>query len=176
MRSKLFRVAALAGVAVLALLLVVLRPMGHKLTLKTYFANGEGLRVGAPVRAAGVDVGSVRSVRVRPELKEEPVEVFMVLNTSYEIKIPSDSVVSLETAGVLGGTYVEIDTTGTSGPPIGSDAILKSRHVAQMSTEQFFGSLNKILEEIHSDCGTRTENASRNTTPARKSPPHKPTQ
>jgi phospholipid/cholesterol/gamma-HCH transport system substrate-binding protein len=172
MRSKVFRVAAIVGVAVVALLLVVLRPMGHKLTVRAHFANARGLSDGAPVRAAGVEVGSVRSVRVRPELKDGPVEVVMALNTRYEIRIPNDSVVSLETAGVLGGTYVEIEAAGTSGPPIGNDAVLKSR--PEMSTEQFFENLNKvaerILEKSNCDCATPPDK----TTPSPKSPGKSP--
>jgi phospholipid/cholesterol/gamma-HCH transport system substrate-binding protein len=175
MPSKLFRVAALVGVAVVALLLVVLKPMGHKLTVKAYFANAGGLRDGAFVRVAGVEIGSVRNVHVRPELKEEPVEVVMVLNPPYEVKIPNDSLVSLETAGVLGNTYVEIDAASASGPPIGNNGVLKSRPITQMSTEQFFEYLSKILAKRNGDCGTQTENTKPNPTSARKSRPDKPT-
>jgi ABC-type transporter Mla subunit MlaD len=179
MRPKLFRIAALVGVAVVALLLFVLRPMGHRLTVKAYFTNAGGLRDGAQVRAAGVEIGSVRSVRVRPELKEEPVEVVMVLSPPYEIKIPNDSVVSLETAGVLGSTYAEIETAHASGPPIENNAVLKSRPIAEMSTEQFFEHLSKILEKRNCDCGTQTDHSQSDhgsPTAARKSPPDKSTQ
>ena len=108
MRWKSFRFVALAGVAVLALLFVVLRPLGHKLVVKAYFTNAIGLRGGARVRLAGVDVGSVKTVRARPELKETPVEVVMVLNPQYDLNIPADSTVLLETAGVLGETFVSV--------------------------------------------------------------------
>ena len=175
MRPKILRVAALVAVAVVALLLVVLRPMGHKLTVSAYFTNAEGLRDGAQIRVAGVKVGSVRRVRVRPELKEEPVEVVMVLNPPYQINIPNDSVVSLETAGVLGSTYVEIDAARASGPPIGNNAVLKSRPVAQMSTEQFFEHLSTILEKKNCDCGTQTESTTRSPPATMKIPSDKST-
>ena len=177
MRSKAFRVAALVGVALVAPLLVILRPMGHRLTVKAHFANVAGLRDGALVRVAGVEVGSVRSIRVRPELKDGPVEVIMALNTPYEIRIPNDSVASLDTAGVLGPTYVEIEVAGASGPPIGNDAVLKSRPMGQMS-EQFFDNLNKIskelsekiLEKRNCDCCTPPDK----TAPSAKSPVKSP--
>jgi len=161
MRWKLFRVAAIAGIAIAALVLVLLKPKAHRLTVKAYFTNGEGLRDGAQVRAAGVEIGSVRSVRVRPELKENPVEVVMVLNPPYEINIPNDSLASLETAGVLGSSYVEIESAGASGPPIGTDGVLKTRAVTPMTTDQFFEHISKILEKKDCNCGAQTENSTR---------------
>jgi phospholipid/cholesterol/gamma-HCH transport system substrate-binding protein len=164
---RLFWVVALIGVGVVALLFV--RSTGHKLTVKA-FTNASGLRDGANVRVAGVDVGSVKSVRVRPELKEEPVEVVMVLNPRYEVRIPADSIVSLETEGVLGPTYVEIDATGASGPPIATNAVLKTRPIVKPTTEQLVESLSKMLENLQNKCGcgTQTDKTSSPTAAARK--------
>src|SRR5580704_8580285 len=66
----------ISAILVIGAVLIVLMPMGyvlgHKLELKTYFQYVAGLRDGAPVRLAGVDVGKVRSVRVRPEVRKAP--------------------------------------------------------------------------------------------------------
>ena len=174
MRPKLFRVAAIVGVTVAALLLVVPRSTSHKLIVKAYFTNAEGLRNGAVVRAAGVEIGSVRSVRFRPELKEEPAEVVMVINPPYEIKIPNDSVVSIRTAGILGEPYVNIDATAASGPAIGNNAVLKSRPAEQVSAEQLLERLSKDLEKKNFDCGALPENTTRSATAAGKSSTSKP--
>jgi len=83
----------LAAIIVLGLALVFLtvaKHSSHHLLLKTYFQDAHGLRAGAPVRVAGVDVGRVTEVRVRPELKEHAAEVRMSLQTPYELKIPED--------------------------------------------------------------------------------------
>ena len=161
---RLFWVVALIGVGVVAILLV--RSTERKLTVMAYFTNASGLRDGAKVRAAGVDVGSVKSVRVRPELQEEPVEVVMVLSPRYEVKIPADSIVSLETEGVLGPTFVEIDATGASGPPIATNAVLKTRPIVKLTTEQLVENLSKMLENLQKKldslqkkcgCGTETD-------------------
>lgn len=178
MRSKVWRVAAVVGLGVAALIPLVLRSTSHRLIVKAYFTNAEGLRNGAPVRAAGVEIGTVKSVRVRPELRELPVEVVMVLSPPYEIKIPNDSVATLQTAGVLGGTYVEIDSAAASGPAIGNNAVLQSRPMAQMSTEQFFERLNKtlgILEKKNCDCGAAAESNTHSATAGGKSSSTKPT-
>jgi len=155
MNRRHLRVVALAAVVVLVLLLmVVLRPLAHRLAVKAYFTNSMGLRAGAPVRLAGVDVGSVKSVRAHPELKETPVEVVMVLNPQYDLNIPADSTALLETAGVLGETFVEIDSTHASGPPIGENAVLKAQPTTQLTIEQIMGKMSDILEEKTCDCET----------------------
>jgi ABC-type transporter Mla subunit MlaD len=171
MRPKVLRISALVAVAISALLIVLVRhwPMAHRLTVKAYFSNVGGLREGATVRIAGVDIGTVKSVHVRPELGHEPVEVVMMLNPDYEIRIPSDSSVSLETAGVLGATYAEINTASASGPPLEQNAVLKTRATEQMTAQQFLEFVGKILEKKNCDCGVQNEKAEHTPPPARRS-------
>lgn len=171
MRRKIFGIAALVVVASATLLFVVVRPLAHRVTIKTYFANVGGLRSGGAVRIAGVEMGSVRRIRVRPELGAEPVEVEMVLTPPYEIKIPSDSIVSLETAGVLGSTYAEIDITHASGTPIGANAVLKSRSPAPMTQEQLIEYVLKLLDKKKCDCRTQTEDSEPSPATARRIAP-----
>lgn len=137
-------VAALAIIVLVAVLLVKnsFRP---KIVVRAYFVNAMGLRAGAPVRLAGVDIGSVETVRARPELKEAPAEVVMLLTPSYELNIPSDSTVSLETAGVLGETYVEIDVEHASGPLIGSKAVLRTVATPQITSQELIEKVGNIL-------------------------------
>jgi phospholipid/cholesterol/gamma-HCH transport system substrate-binding protein len=90
----------------------------RKLTLRSYFDNAGGLRVGAPVRLSGVDIGNVATIRIvsEPDKKLTPVEVTMKVNTKYHENLHKDSVTSLATAGVLGETYIDIDSSQASGP------------------------------------------------------------
>jgi ABC-type transporter Mla subunit MlaD len=161
MRAKVLRIFAIIVVPAAALMIwaVAHWTNPHVLTVKAYFSNVAGLREGAKVRIAGVDMGTVRSVRVRPELGQEPVEVVMQLNPSYEIRIPSDSAVSLQTAGVLGETYAAIDIATASGPPLGPNAVLKTRPTEQMNTEKFLDVVSKVLEKNKCDCGGQREKA-----------------
>ena len=95
--------------------------------VKSCFDDAGGLREGAAVRIAGVDVGTVLSVRANPQNKNCPAEVEMALATTYEIRIPKDSIAETNTAGLLGEVYVNIDTTQASGTPIENYGYLKSK-------------------------------------------------
>jgi phospholipid/cholesterol/gamma-HCH transport system substrate-binding protein len=90
----------------------------RRITLKSYFDNAQGLRAGAPVRLNGVDIGNVSKILIVPDKDKQqtPVEVIMKVSTKYSYAIHRDSVTSLETAGVLGETFLDIDSLQAMGP------------------------------------------------------------
>jgi len=90
----------------------------HRITLRAYFDNAEGLRKGAPVRLSGVDIGNVSNIRVvsAPDKKLTPVEVTMKVSTKFSFDLRRDSMISLDTAGVLGETFIDIDSSQALGP------------------------------------------------------------
>lgn len=92
----------------------------HRITVRSYFDNAEGLRVGAPVRLNGVDIGNVTKMGIVSSRDKQltPVEVTMKITTKYHESLRRDSVVSLETAGVLGETYLDIDSSQSVGGPL----------------------------------------------------------
>ncbi|MFZ0199275.1 MAG: MlaD family protein [Candidatus Sulfotelmatobacter sp.] len=109
--------------AILAVLLFLMSGTGglfsHRITLVSFFDNASGLRVGAPVRLNGVDIGNVAAIRVVPDKDKQltPVEVIMRVSTKYGFNLRRDSMTSLDTAGVLGETYLDIDSAQAVGPP-----------------------------------------------------------
>jgi phospholipid/cholesterol/gamma-HCH transport system substrate-binding protein len=92
----------------------------HRITVRSYFDNAEGLRLGAPVRLSGVDIGNVTRIRIVPDKDKQltPVEVTMKISTKYSYAMRRDSVTSLETAGVLGETFLDIDSSQAVGGPL----------------------------------------------------------
>ena len=88
----------------------------RKITLRSYFDNASGLREGAPVRLAGVDIGNVTGIRIVGGKPVTPVEVTMKVNTKYKFNLRKDSVTLMSTAGVLGETYVDVDSSAAKGP------------------------------------------------------------
>jgi phospholipid/cholesterol/gamma-HCH transport system substrate-binding protein len=107
---------------ILALLLFLMSGTGgfftRHIALVSYFDNAEGLRVGAPVRLSGVDIGNVSKILIVREKDKQltPVEVVMKVSTKYDFNLRRDSVTSLDTAGVLGETYMDIDSSQAIGP------------------------------------------------------------
>jgi len=89
----------------------------QRITVKSYFDNAEGLRIGAPVRLNGVDIGNATKVSIVTSKDKQltPVEVTMKISTKYHDALRRDSVVSLETAGVLGETFLDIDSSQAIG-------------------------------------------------------------
>src|SRR5580698_4322233 len=88
----------------------------RKITLRSFFDNASGLREGAPVRLAGVDIGNVTGIRIVQGRPTAPVEVIMKVNTKYAFNLRKDSVTLMSTAGILGETFVDIDSSAAKGP------------------------------------------------------------
>jgi phospholipid/cholesterol/gamma-HCH transport system substrate-binding protein len=104
----------------LAVLIFVMSGTGgwftRKITLRSYLDNAGGLRQGAPVRLAGVDIGNITRIRIVGGKPLTPVEITMKVNTKYSFNLRKDSVILLSTAGVLGETYVDVDSSTAKGP------------------------------------------------------------
>lgn len=96
----------------------------QKITLYAFFDNASGLRVGAPVRLEGVDIGNVQAIRVVHGHGLTPVRVIMKVSTKYGDAIRTDSTAQLSTQGVLGETFVDIDSRAAHGPPAADGATL----------------------------------------------------
>ncbi len=126
LRKSILGLMIVVGVAAIGSLF--LNPLRYsRQDIKSCFDDAGGLRTGAAVRIAGVDVGTVRTVRANPENKNCPAEVEMALATTYEIGIPKDAIAETNTAGLLGEVYVNIDTTQASGAAIENYGYLKSK-------------------------------------------------
>ena len=81
--------------------------------MKTTFGNIAGLKEGAPVRVAGVEVGSVIST----VLVGEKVEVSFEVNEAVQPRITTQSMATLGSVSLLGESAVDI-TPSTEGTPI----------------------------------------------------------
>ena len=97
-----------------------------KLIIRSYFENAAGLKRGAPVTLEGVTIGNVIQIRVVPARNPTPVEVTMRLGREYISDLHTDSTASITQQGVLGDSFVDIDSSHASGPPPANGSELKS--------------------------------------------------
>ncbi len=79
---------------------------GYRINVNFNFVNG--IKVGAPVRFAGVDVGEVKKVGLEYVPEDKRTNVNLDIWVRNIIKIPADSSVWVNTLGLLGEKYVEI--------------------------------------------------------------------
>lgn len=94
--------------------------------LKTYLPDVAGLKAGAPVRLAGVEVGTVASVRLS-EFRQDPkrhAEVVVRIAASYQPEIRTDSEAYVTTEGLLGEGVLEL-TRGISGEILPDGGVIR---------------------------------------------------
>lgn len=151
-------IAAIALIGLTVAAGFIPRLAGHRMQVRTFFADAEGLRPGAPVRMAGVEVGTVRRVIVHPELRERPAEAVLNLNTPYELKIPRDAVVMVQTAGLFGDTYVEIKVTSANGTPIEDGGVLQSKETVRITPQQWLEAIQKLAKDKTTPSETTQQN------------------
>ncbi|HXX84200.1 MAG TPA: outer membrane lipid asymmetry maintenance protein MlaD [Casimicrobiaceae bacterium] len=76
--------------------------------LEARFDNIGGLKLRAPVKAAGVVVGRVESIRLDPKTYEAVVS----LRVDRSFEFTKDTIAAINTSGLLGEVYVSLDAGG----------------------------------------------------------------
>lgn len=88
-------------------------------------ADSGGLQAGAPVRIAGVRVGSVRAVRYDASARCARLS----LGVDRRFALPADSALSIASEGLLGGRQVSIEP-GSARASLGDGASVSVAHSA----------------------------------------------
>lgn len=107
-----FVLLGLACLAYLAVHLGKLEIFGGGYRVMADFDNISGLKPGAAVEVAGVEVGRVDSIRLTSGDRAK-----LVLKMSPGIKIYDDAIASVRTKGIIGDKYVKL-SPGASGKAI----------------------------------------------------------
>ena len=116
--------------------------------IRTYVPDAAGLKSGAPVRLAGVDVGNVQQVRFtgRSDLAQS-IEIVMEINRRYEANLRRDSDAILAAEGLLGQRYINISPGTPGSPPIGPDGIVQFRDTTEFS--ELVGGSRDLLDNLN---------------------------
>ncbi len=80
----------------------------RRYSLHAFFGTIEGLNVGAPVRLAGVSIGSVRDITFSRDLSSKKIRVTMSLDARLKDRIREDSIASIGTIGLVGDKVLEL--------------------------------------------------------------------
>ncbi|MBF0369735.1 MAG: outer membrane lipid asymmetry maintenance protein MlaD [Magnetococcales bacterium] len=131
----------LAGILALGWMSVKLARMeligGNYTPIYAQFSSISGLKAGANVEIAGVEVGRVDSI----ELDLEEYEARVLLKIRNDVAIQEDAIASVRTKGLIGDRYVMI-------LPGGSDIILEANEVITQ-TEPAINLEGLISQFIH---------------------------
>lgn len=127
----------------------------QRYSLKTQFSDVAGLKAGAPVRVAGVEVGSVEDV----SFVGDHVEVTMQVKKEHATRITTESRATLGAVSLLGESAVDI-TASTHGTPIpewgyiptGAKAVTFAEVGAQAT--EGITEATKLLQDIRNGRGT----------------------
>lgn len=104
----LFVIAGLCAIAYLSVSIAGLDLfVGDRTQLTARFASVGDLKEGAAVKIAGVQVGSVRSIRLDRYAAEAQLAV------APEVELPADTIASIRTEGLLGEAYVMLRPGGS---------------------------------------------------------------
>ncbi len=117
---------------------------GYRINFDFNFVNG--VKVGAPVRFAGVDVGEVKRVKLEFIPQENRTNVRLEAWIRKIIKIPTDSTVWVNTLGLLGEKYVEIIPGKNYANCLGVDGSLTG--VDPLPIHQIFNNAESILRNL----------------------------
>ena len=119
-----------------------------KMTLRTLTPDAGGIKSGAPVRLAGIDVGTVQKVGISglPD-PAKAVEIDMEINRKYASLLRSDSEAFLAAEGLLGDRFVNISRGTDQGTPVSSGAFIKFHPTSEFS--QLVGGAGDLIDNLN---------------------------
>ncbi|MGH7352616.1 MAG: MlaD family protein [Candidatus Methylomirabilales bacterium] len=127
MRDRELLIKFRVGIFVLALLLLFVafvltigiqtRIFEAQYPLRAAFRDVQGLVVGAPVRLAGLSVGTVRRISLSPDVADRSIHVEVSIDRSFQARIREDSVATIGTIGLVGDKVFDM-TVGSEGSKI----------------------------------------------------------
>ena len=178
--TGIFVLVALAAAMFMVILLGAQQRIFEKrFQINAVFGTVSGLRAGAPVYVAGVNVGSVERLRFVPADTYQPtadeeatarpkpiglvgkVEVVMNVEEPFRDQIRTDSIATIASVGLLGDKSIEISVGSTAQPVVESGATLRSQDPLTLTeiieqVEPIRDKLDKILGDIASATGNLT--------------------
>jgi len=99
----IFVLIGLTCLGYLAVHLGKMEVFGQGYQVSARFDNISGLKTGAAVEVAGVDVGRVESIQVTPDNRAK-----ITLSINPDVVLKEDAIASIRTKGIIGDKYVKL--------------------------------------------------------------------
>jgi len=132
--------------------------------VSSYFNTIEGVRTGAAVRLAGVDIGVVDRITISPQ--NNKVRLDFKLNANIKNFIKKDSYTSIEQEGLVGNKFVSFSVGSASAEEVSDGDVMMSREPFRLAviledaqgmianTRQATAEFTKILAAVNAGRGT----------------------
>lgn len=154
----LFVLAALIGLTVFIFSITDSSVLQEGKSLEAVFGFANGLKKSAPVRIAGVDEGIVKDISLFSDSADGKTKVRVQLWIGKNIRLPSDSVITINQLGLMGEKYVEIIPGVNSvlfpegqvlngKDPIAQEAIAQKIMDVAGKLEDSIGGINGIIKD-----------------------------
>ncbi len=154
----LFVLAALIGLTVFIFSITDSSVLQEGRSLEAVFGFVNGLKKSAPVRIAGVDEGIVKDISLFSDAVDGKTKVKIQLWIGKDIRLPNDSVITINQLGLMGEKYVEIipgmnsvlfpeGQVLTGKDPIAQEAIAQKIMDVAGKLEDSIGGINGIIKD-----------------------------
>ena len=120
-----------------------------KFTVYTEFKKITGLQPGAIVRVSGAKAGSITQI-LPPDTPSEKFRVKLEITEDLHQLVRTDSLATIETEGLVGGSYLGIGTGTDAAPPVAPNATIAGKEPFDIADlmQQMGDTIKKVNDTI----------------------------
>ena len=127
----------------------------RKFTIYTEFGKITGLQPGAIVRVSGAKAGSVKEI-IPPNRPSEKFKVKLEITEELHPLVRSDSFTTIETEGLVGGSFLSVTTGTDAAPPAPENSTIPGREPFALAdllqqTSETIKNVNATIAELKGD-------------------------
>lgn len=159
LKVGIFALIALSIFVTFILLIGDFKDWNNRYNIRISFGFVDGVKVGSPVRFAGLDVGQVKEVTAKVDSATGDTRIEVLARLQGHIKVPRDSKIWVNTLGLLGEKYIEIfpgknysDVLRPDELTRGNDSVAMNEVMASASSA--INDLSKIVSKMNKQEGT----------------------
>ncbi|GAB6282075.1 MAG: hypothetical protein STSR0008_08190 [Ignavibacterium sp.] len=137
----------------------------NTMQIKATFGNIEGLRIGAPVRLSGINVGSVTNIQMKSDTSGK-VDVEMRIESDVSRFLRANTKATIQTEGLVGNQFIILIISQSPAPkitggdyiegidPLGFSAVLEETQNTLENTREMTQYLSEIVAKVNEGEGS----------------------